>query len=63
MKYIQSKFILCSMLVTAPGLTHAQTPDEEGIDSLVRKESPEVQVAFRKMAQKDLLGGVSVVNV
>lgn len=51
------------MLVTAPGLTHAQTPDEEGIDSLVRKESPEVQVAFRKMAQKDLLGGVSVVNV
>lgn len=63
MKYIQSKFILCSMLVTAPALTHAQTPDEEGIDSLARKESPEVQVAFRKMAQKDLLGGVSVVNV
>ena len=63
MKYIQSKFILCSMLVTAPALTHAQTPDEEGIDSLARKESPEIQVAFRKMAQKDLLGGVSVVNV
>lgn len=63
MKYIQSKFILCSMLVTAPALTYAQTPDEEGTDSLARKESPEVQVAFRKMAQKDLLGGVSVVNV
>ena len=51
------------MLVTAPALTYAQTPDEEGIDSLARKESPEIQVAFRKMAQKDLLGGVSVVNV
>ncbi len=63
MKYIQSKFILCSMLVTAPALTYAQTPDEEGTDSLARKESPEVQVAFRKMAQKDLLGGVSVVDV
>ena len=63
MKYIQAKFILCAMLAVSPMFVSAQAIDWNETDSLVSEKDPMVQVAFRKVAQKDLLGGVSVVNV
>lgn len=63
MKYIQTKFILCAMLAVSPMFVSAQTTDWNETDSLANEKDPMVQVAFRKVAQKDLLGGVSVVNV
>lgn len=63
MKYIQTKLILCAMLAVSPMFFSAQTTDWNETDSLANEKDPMVQVAFRKVAQKDLLGGVSVVNV
>ena len=63
MKYIQAKFILCAMLTVSPMFVGAQATDWNETDSLVSEKDPMVQVAFRKVNQKDLLGGVSVVNV
>ena len=63
MKYIQAKFILCAMLAVSPMFVSAQATDWNETDSLANEKDPMVQVAFRKVAQKDLLGGVSVVNV
>lgn len=63
MKYIQARFILCAMLAAVPAFANAQAADRDEIDSLANEKDPMVQVAFRKVAQKDLLGGVSVVNV
>lgn len=63
MKYIQSIFILCAMFVFCPFATKAQTLDQNEADSLKSDKESLVQIAFRKVAQSDLLGGVSVVNV
>ncbi|NDV95148.1 SusC/RagA family TonB-linked outer membrane protein [Dysgonomonas sp. 521] len=65
MKYIQSRFILCAMFVLSPFVIKAQTIAENDTDSLSNDKDKQslVQVAFRKVAQNDLLGGVSVVNV
>ncbi|WP_373804438.1 SusC/RagA family TonB-linked outer membrane protein [Bacteroides heparinolyticus] len=63
MKYIQTKFILCAMSVFSSFAVNAQTMVENEMDSLATDKQPLVQVAYRKVAQKDLLGGVSVVNV
>ena len=63
MKYIQARFILCAMLATSSVLASAQVADWNETDSLANKKDQMVQVAFRKVSQKDLLGGVSVVNV
>lgn len=63
MKYIQAKFILCAMLAVSPMFVSAQAIGWNETDSLANEKDPMVQVAFRKVAQKDLLGGVSVVNV
>lgn len=62
MKYIQTRFILSAMLAFSSMGLGAQEVAENDTDSLNTKE-PQVQVAFRKVAQSDLLGGVSVVNV
>ena len=63
MKYIQTKFILCAMSVFSSFAVNAQTMVENEMDSLATDKQPLVQVAYRKVAQNDLLGGVSVVNV
>lgn len=63
MKYIQARFILCAMLAAVPAFANAQAADRDEIDSLANEKDQMVQVAFRKVARKDLLGGVSVVNV
>ncbi|MBK5721685.1 SusC/RagA family TonB-linked outer membrane protein [Dysgonomonas sp. Marseille-P4677] len=63
MKYIQIKFILCTMFVLSPFIVNAQTVSENETDSLSSEKKTLVQVAFRKMAQSDLLGGVSVINM
>lgn len=62
MKYIQTRFILSAMLAFSSVGLGAQEVAENDTDSLNAKEL-QVQVAFRKVAQSDLLGGVSVVNV
>lgn len=63
MKYIQTKFILCAMFALSPFTMSAQAIAENEADSLSVEQEPLVQVAYRKMAQSDILGGVSVVNV
>lgn len=62
MKHIKNRFILYTMFVLLPFLMEAQTIVVNGTDSLDSTKDPLVQVAFRKVAQSDLLGGVSVVN-
>ncbi|PTN09467.1 SusC/RagA family TonB-linked outer membrane protein [Mangrovibacterium marinum] len=62
MKYIQRRFILYAMFALLPYLSEAQTVALTGSDSLKNDEDQLVQVAYRKVAQNDLLGGVSVVN-
>nr|WP_320058177.1 SusC/RagA family TonB-linked outer membrane protein [uncultured Bacteroides sp.] len=62
MKYIQTKFILCIMLASSSLAISAQTAENE-MDSLSGEKAPVVQIAYRKVAQDDLLGGVSVVNM
>lgn len=63
MKYIQPRFILCAMLAASPMFANAQDTDWNETDSLTTENDQMVNVAFRKVAQKDLLGGVSVVNM
>lgn len=63
MKYIQTRFILCTMLALFPLGTWAQSVVENETDSLEGVREPMVQVAYRKIAQNDLLGGVSVINM
>lgn len=61
MKHIRKNIVICAALVTAPCLlsmsAYAQSDSEAG-DSVYM-----VKTAFRSVAQNDLLGGVSVVNV
>lgn len=61
MKHIHKKIVICAALATAPCLmgmsAYAQT-EAEADDSVYM-----VKTAFRSVAQNDLLGGVSVVNV
>lgn len=63
MKHIKIRFILCAMFVFIPYLLGAQTVAENETDSLDISKDQLVQVAFRKLAQSDLLGGVSVINL
>lgn len=63
MKYIQTKFILGAMLFLSPLAASAQVDAEYEMDSLNYEKEQLVQVAYRKVAQDDLLGGVSVVNM
>lgn len=63
MKYIQTRFILCAMFAISPFAMSAQTVAGDETDSLNNEKAALIQVAYRKIAQSDLLGGVSVVNV
>lgn len=62
MKYIQSRFIACALFPVLPIGTGAQTITDEH-DPLNGEKEQTVQVAFRKVSQNELLGGVSVVNM
>lgn len=62
MKNIQKGFISLAIFILIPSLLGAQALAEK--DSLITaEEGSQVQVAFRKLAQDELLGGVSVVNI
>lgn len=63
MKHIYTRFILCAMFAFVPFCMGAQTATENETDSQDNAKDPLVQVAYRKVSQSDLLGGVSVVNV
>lgn len=63
MKDIYNKLVLSTaMLGLVPNGMMAHPAQENGLDSLEVADA-KVQVAFRKVAQSDLLGGVSVVDV
>ena len=59
MKYIQTRFILYAMLTASPLAMNAQTAENETESAA---GDPLVQVAYRKVAQSDLLGSISVIN-
>lgn len=61
MKHIQSKIVVCAMFAFAPLCLSAQD-DLVANDSLSAANDKEVQIAFRKIKEKDLMGGVSVVH-
>ena len=63
MKYIQKGFILFALFAVLPFLTDAQTSAENEADTIVFSQEPQVQVAFRKVAKNDILGGISVINL
>lgn len=62
MKHIHTKIVLGAMLAFSPmGLMAQDGMEAEDADSLARGN--EVNVAFRTLNEKDLMGGVSVVDV
>lgn len=64
MKYIQIRFILLTLVVWVPLLmVDAQVIVENEADSLNINKNPLVQVAYEKVSQNDLLGGVSFINM
>lgn len=63
MKHIQTRFILLAMFVLSPLFLGAQTAAESEMDTLISANDPLVQVAYRKVAQSNLLGGISVVDM
>lgn len=63
MKHIKLGFIFYAMLFCFPLLLEAQTVTENETDSINTSKDQLVQVAFRKVAQSNILGGVSVVNL
>ncbi|MFT4071441.1 MAG: SusC/RagA family TonB-linked outer membrane protein [Dysgonamonadaceae bacterium] len=62
MKYIQTRFILYAMFAFSSSYLGAQTAIEN-VDSLGETKTPLVQVAYQKVSQSDILGGVSTVNM
>ncbi|GET21427.1 SusC/RagA family TonB-linked outer membrane protein [Prolixibacter denitrificans] len=62
MKHIQIRFIYFALFAILPFLTEAQTTAKNETDSLNTSKETLVQVAYRKVAKSDLLGGVSVLN-
>jgi TonB-linked SusC/RagA family outer membrane protein len=63
MKHIKLGFIFYAMLFCFPLLVDAQTVTENETDSINTSKDQLVQVAFRKVAPGNILGGVSVVNL
>lgn len=63
MKHIKLGFIFYAMLFCFPLLLEAQTVTENETDSINTSKDQLVQVAFRKVAQSNILGGVSVINL
>lgn len=63
MKQIYNRFIWSVLTILSPVVgAQAQLVDESEADTLITPEA-QVQVAYRKVAQSDLLGGISVINV
>lgn len=58
-KSCKSKFLLATFAIVSPLCTNARTLETDTVNS----DKELVQVAYRKVAKKDLLGGVSVVDV
>ena len=56
MKYIKSTFILFAMLAVSPFMMNAQTAENES------DGDTQVQVAYRKVAESDLIGSVAVLD-
>ena len=63
MKHIKTRFILVALSVLFPFLSRAQMIAENEADTIVTPKDPLVQVAYKKVSEGDLLGGVSVVNL
>jgi TonB-linked SusC/RagA family outer membrane protein len=63
MKHIKLGFIFYAMFFCFPLLTEAQTVTENETDSINTSKDQLVQVAFRKVAQSNILGGVSIINM
>lgn len=63
MKYIQSRYILCAMFVLFPFCMGAQTNTENEVEVDSLENDHLIQIAYRKIPQNELLGGVSVINV
>ncbi len=59
MKYIKSTFILFAMLAVSPFLMNAQTAENEADNT---DSDTQVQVAYRKVAESDLIGSVAVLD-
>ena len=56
MKYIKSTFILFAMLAVSPFMMNAQTAENES------DGDTQVQVAYRTVAEGDLIGSVAVLD-
>ena len=64
MKQIQIRFIICVMFAFSSfHFVEAQTTTGNETDSTKNANNSMVQVAYRKIPQSNLLGGVSVVNI
>jgi len=64
MKQIQIRFIICVMFAFSSfHFVEAQTTTANETDSTKKAGNSMVQVAYRKVAQSNLLGGVSVINI
>ncbi|WP_303919235.1 SusC/RagA family TonB-linked outer membrane protein [Draconibacterium sediminis] len=63
MKHIQKRFILFALFAVVPFLMNAQTTAGNETDTIIITDDPLVQVPYRKVAQSDILGGVSVVDL
>ena len=56
MKHIKARYILFAMLLASPFTMNAQTAEEE------TASEPLVNVAYRQVAEEDIIGSVAVVN-
>ena len=64
MKYIQLRFICLALIIMVPlFLIEAQNNEGNETDTLKLIKDPLVQVAYKKVAKSELLGGVSVVDL
>lgn len=64
MKYIQLRFICLALFIMVPlFLIESQNSEGNEADTLKLTEDPLVQVAYKKVAKSELLGGVSVVDL
>ncbi|MBE6238954.1 MAG: SusC/RagA family TonB-linked outer membrane protein [Bacteroidales bacterium] len=57
MKHIKARFILYAMLLASPFTMSAQTAESDTLNS-----DPLINVAYRQVAQSDIIGSVAVVN-
>ena len=57
MKHIKARYILYAMLLASPFTMNAQTAENDTLSS-----EPLVNIAYRQVAQDDIIGSVAVVN-